>query len=154
MKSIILTAAMILGAQAHADGFVCENLNENLRIKVFHETQPQLGTRNAAIMVVSDPSVSAGRKTIATFSADNALLTNAGSTYTSDVDLRFKGSNRKGENIAGTKLGELDKIILHVNYSFAAPLADGAPVSGEAVLVRRAGDDIRVEMDCTRYLKN
>ena len=155
MKTLILTAAMmILGTAAHADGFVCENLSENLRIRVYHHTHPELGTRNVAVMIVSDPSVSAGRKTIATFNADSALLTSKSATYTADVDLRFSGSNRKGENIGGTKLGELNQVILSVAYSFSNPLAAGAEVDGEVTLTHRSNaQDITIPVACVRYLK-
>lgn len=153
-KLIVAAAMLILGSAAHADGFICENQEGNLRIKVFHHTQPELGTRNVAVMVVSDPTISSGRKTIATFDADKALLTSSSATYTASVDLRFATSNRKGENVGGTKLGELDQVILAVNYSFNEPVAAGTEVGGEAVLVRRgSASDIRIPMVCTRYLK-
>lgn len=155
MKKLILASILLLGAQSFADGFICQNLDQNLRIKVFHQTQPVMGTRNAAIMIVSDPSISDGHKTTATFSADNALLTSNSSTYTADVDLRFGTSDLKGRNIGGTKLGNLDQIILSVGFSYSDPVPAGTPISAEAVLIRRnGGDDIRIPMDCTRYLKN
>jgi len=156
MKKLILSTAMMIMAStaAHADGFLCDNQEGNLRIKVYHHTQPQLGTRNVAVMIVSDPTVADGRKTIATFDADKALLTSSSATYTANVDLRFSTSNRKGENVGGTKLGELDQIILHVDYSFDNPVPAGSEVGGEAVLVRRgSASDIRIPMNCSRYLK-
>lgn len=155
MTKLMLAAALIiLGHNVHADGFLCEDPSGTLRIKVYHHTQPELGTRNAAVMVVSDPTISSGRKTIATFDADKALLTSSSAVYTSNVDLRFSGSNRKGENIGGTKLGELDQIILSVDYSFSNPVPAGSEVGGEAVLVRRgSASDIRIPMVCSRYLK-
>ena len=154
MKNIVFVLAMTLSSTVFADGFVCESNEENLNIKVYNQTQPQLGTRNAAVMVVSDPRVASGRATIATFESADSLLTNDSSTYTSLVDLRYKNSNRKGENIAGTKLGELKYIVLHVNFSYAHPVAVGTRLAGEVTLVKRSGETIPVDMVCFRYLKN
>src|SRR4051812_11764687 len=103
MKKLVMMMALVLGSAAHADGFVCENLAENLKIRVFNKTNPEQGVRNAAIMIVSDPSVLAGNKTTATFEADNSVLTNDAAVYTAMVDLRRSGSDLKGRNLAGTK---------------------------------------------------
>lgn len=154
MKKIIFAAAMMIATAAHADGFVCENAEGNLRIKVYHQTQPELGTRNAAVMIVSNPLISAGRKTIATFEADDARLSSRSAVYTADVDLRFANSKRKGENIGGTKLGELDQVVLSVAYSFSQPVPAGTEVYGEVALVRRgSAPELVHQLSCTRYLK-
>jgi len=155
MKNAILSAVlMVFGAAAHADGFVCDNAETGLRLRAYHHTQPELGTRNVAALIVSDQNVAAGRKTIATFDADKAVVTSKSATYTANVDLRFSGASRKGENIGGTKLGELDSIVLNVYYSFANPVPAGSEVDGEVTLVRRQGEDIVLPVTCTRYLKN
>jgi hypothetical protein len=152
MKTALLLATL-LGSTAFADGFICDNGAGNLRIKVYHQTQPEMGTRNAAILIASDPTLGAGNKTIATFSADNALLSSHSASYQADVDLRYKTSDRKGENIGGTKLGDLDSIKLDVDYSFSNPVPAGTEVDAELTLVRRASSDIQMPMTCTRYLK-
>ncbi|MGZ3721602.1 MAG: hypothetical protein ACXVA9_01645 [Bdellovibrionales bacterium] len=154
MKKMILAAAVaLIGSSAMADGFVCENYDGNLRIKVYHQTQPEMGTRNAAIMIVSDPTIGSGRKTIATFAADNALLSSHSALYDANVDLRFKNSSRKGENIGGTKLGEVDHIKLDVDYSFNNPVPAGETVFAKLTLELRNGTNSRLDMTCTRYLK-
>ena len=153
LKSI-LVAASITGTSAVADGFVCENLDANVRVKVYNKTQPQEGTRNSAIMVLSDPSISSGKKTTATFEADNSLLDNHGSVYTSEVDLRFRSSNLKGRNFAGTKLGNVKFITLDVDFNYSHPVADGTQVGGELIVMKRNGtEDIHLPVICTRYLK-
>src|ERR1044072_840981 len=101
MKTLVLIASALVGASAFADGFVCENLDANLRIKAYNHTQAEEGTRVGATMIVSDPSISHGRSTIATFADADSLLTSDGASYTAKVDLRFNNSGRKGENIAG-----------------------------------------------------
>lgn len=151
---MMIAAMMFMGSAAQADGFICENYAGNLRMKVYHQTQPELGTRNVAVLVVSDPTLSHGRKTIAKFTADDALVTSHSASYTANVDLRYRNSNRKGELIGGTKLGELDHIILSVDHAFNSPVAAGTELGGVAVLVRRgSASDIQIPMVCTRYLK-
>lgn len=153
MKNVLVFLAAVFSAPAFADGFVCQSLEEGIKVKVFNHTHAEEGTRNAAIMIVSDLNVNGGRKTIATFEASDSLLTNDGATYTSKVDLRFNGSERKGENILSTKLGEVKFIILDIDFSYAYPVAAGEEVAGELILKKRNGEVIRTDVACTRYLK-
>lgn len=152
-KAILAIASLLISTSAFADGFICENAEGTLRLKVFHKTQPELGTRNSAILIVSNPAISAGRKTIATFEADDAVLGNEASTYTANVDLRFRNSNRRGELIGPTKLGELKHIVLDVDFSYARPVPAGTELSGEVVLLKRSGEQEAVDVVCARYLK-
>lgn len=155
MKAIlVLTAAALMATtQAKADGFVCTT-ETGMNVKVFNHTQPELGTRTGAIMVVSDSSVNSGRKTIATFKDLTGTLTSKELVYTSKVDLRFNDSGRKGEWIGGTKLGELSSVVLKLNFSYAAPKEESEYVSGKLILNKRNGEVLREAVDCARYLKN
>lgn len=153
------TTFMILGlalasTSAKADGFVCESKRENLVVRVYNHTQPQAGTRNGAVMVLSDSSVNAGNKTIARFSEVNGTLENEGVIYTATVDHRFNDSGRKGELVAGTNIGALKTIVLDLAFNYFYPLAADEYVRGDMVLVKRNGDKIQVALDCERYLKN
>lgn len=155
MKKLVVAAlaSLLTSAPAFADGFICDNAEGTLRVKAFHHTKPELGTRNSAILILSNPQISEGRKTIATMEADDALLTNEGSTYTAKVDLRFRNSARKGEAVGPTKLGELKLIVLDVDFSYARPVAEGTQVAGEVTLLKRSGEEVAVDVVCTRYLK-
>ena len=155
MKSFIAASLIALASQTvYADGFVCENTDHGLKVKVFNHTNPNVGTRTAAIMVVSDTSIAYSNKTIAKFESVTGLLTSKGATYTSKVDLRFNDSGRKGELIGGTKLGQLAKIELEVAFTIAAPIEDGETTPGYLTLVKRNGEFTGLDMDCVRYLKN
>lgn len=154
MKALIMFIAGLMATTANADGFVCENLEQNVRIKVYNQTSAELGTRSSAVMIISDPSVSHGRKTIAKFEAADGLLTNSGSRYVAEVDLRFSNSGRSGENLASTKLGEVDQIILDVDFLYSQPVEDEAEVSGVMYLKMREGRTRAVSLACERYLKN
>jgi len=154
-KSIVVMLAVFMGTQAWADGFRCQSIDGDLNVSVFNHTQPEIGTRVGAVMVLSDPSVKAGRKTIARFTGVNGTLASDSLTYIAKVDLRFKDSRRKGELLAGTRLGQLAEIQLDVDgFTYLQPIADGDLVSGTLSLTKRSGDIIEVAMDCVRYLKN
>ena len=153
MKKLILTIALLTTQNALADGFVCENIVGDLKVAVYNQVQPTKGTRNAAQMVLSNPTFMSGNKTIATFAAESGLLKNEATVYTANVDLRFTDSSRKGELIGGTKLGFLDQIELSVAHNYSKPLAEGAEALATLTLVKRNGEVLEQIMICTRYLK-
>ncbi|HRK08563.1 MAG TPA: hypothetical protein PLZ57_12400 [Pseudobdellovibrionaceae bacterium] len=151
----VVMATAILGAgAAHADGFECQSVDGDLNLKVYNHVEASIGTRVASTMIVSDPSVSFGRKTIAAFTDAKGTLKSSGALYTAKVDLRMSESKRKGEYLVGTRLGELAKIQVAVDFSYAAPVEDGAELAGRAQFVKRNGDLIERGLTCTRYLKN
>lgn len=156
MKTLVLALLAVTGFSnvAKADGFICEDHYGTLKIRVYHNVQSRKGTRSAAKLIVSDPRVSDGRKTIATFDQADGLLSSRELTYTADVDLRFKNSSRKGELIGGTKLGELDQIELNVDFSYAYPLKNGEEANAILRLIKRNGQEKEIDMVCARYLKN
>lgn len=154
MKAILVTMAILATAtMAKADGFVCTS-ESGIVTRVYNSTDANVGTRSAAVMVLSDSSIGQGNKTIAKFSAERGTLTSSKQVYTSKVDLRFTDSARKGELIGGTKLGELAQIVLEVEFSYAAPVAHGDEVAAELTLEKRNGQVIVEEATCARYLKN
>jgi hypothetical protein len=155
MKNLALAlVALSVSAVAHADGFVCQTHEGDLTIKAYNNTQAENGTRNAAVLVLSDPSVGAGKKTIARFTDINETLTNVGASYDATVDLRFNDSDLAGRNIGGTKLGQLKTVHLDVDFSYSTPVAAGASVEGTLVLIKRNGSELTHAVTCTRYLKN
>ncbi len=154
MKTLIVLIAMVSAQAASADGFRCQTVDGDLNLKIYNQTSPEMGTRSAATMVLSDPHVGHGRKTIAKFSAEKGTLTSKEVAYTANVDLRFVDSSAKGENIAGTKLGELDTIKAAIGFSYNNPVADGTELAGRLVLVKRNGQKIYADLACERYLKN
>lgn len=138
---------------AFADGFECQTAAQDLTVKIYNHTTPSAGTRVAAVMVVSDPAISIGNKTIARFTDTNGLLSSRSSRYEANVDLRFNDSSRKGELILGTKLGMLDTIIADIDFSYAAPVGAGEEVEGKLILVKRDGQRVYADLVCARYLK-
>ncbi len=155
MKTALI-ALMTLGfsTAAMADGFVCYTQDAVYGVKVFNQTDPNAGTRNGAIMIVSDNRVDYGRKTIATFEAGKTLFDDDGARYIANVDLRYSNSNRAGENFLGTKLGQIDTMILDMDFNYGVPMAHGEGVAGRLIVLKRNGAKIEAKLACSRYLKN
>jgi hypothetical protein len=149
--ALAVAAASFVSTSAFADGFVCTS--GDLKVKVYNQTNPNAGTRNAAVMILSDESVQQGNKTIAKFTAPQTLSNDAAS-YTAKVDLRYGNSNRAGEYIAGTRLGQIDTITLDVEFSYNTPVDSGDYAMGLLTVVKRNGDVTELDMDCERYLRN
>jgi hypothetical protein len=155
MKQFI-AMVLVLGsaAQAQADGFRCETSDGDLRITMYNHTSPNSGTRNSSTMVLSDPAVQSGRKTIAKFSSVKGNVSNSGASYEAVVDLRVRETKRAGERLLGTRLGELDSILVDVDFNYGTPVMAGDILPGRLVAIKRSGKRIVRELDCARYLKN
>jgi hypothetical protein len=158
MKTLTILAALALTASfstaAHADGFTCQTADGSVNVKIYNNTDPSVGTRVAAIMVLSDPSISDGKKTIARFTDVNGTIESRGTTYVANVDLRFNDSSLKGRNFLGTKLNNVDTITADIDFSYNSPVANGEEVKGSLRIARRSGAAIDAELSCVRYLKN
>jgi len=154
MKKLIILLSTILSANmAKADGFECETNAGDLNIKVYNHIMPSIGTRNGAVMVVSDPEVSFGRKTVAVFTSEEGTLYNSGSKYYANVDERFNNIP-KGEYLSGTRIDYLKSIILDVDFTYSTPVAFNSIVDGWVILTRENGSQIKEAVLCERYLKN
>jgi hypothetical protein len=154
MKKLVLLVAMIVSQNAMADGFVCQTEEGDLNVKIYNHVNPQDGTRNGSTMVLSDPSVGMGRKTIAKFTDIKDTLSGSGTLYEAKVDLRVVESRARGELIAGTKLGQLAKIVVGLRYNYLMPVEHGELVTGWMFLQKRNGEEIHRQLECSRYLKN
>jgi hypothetical protein len=154
MKTLFTTLVLALSTTAFADGFKCEQLDHNINVKVFNNTSAEAGTRNAAVMVFSDASVAYGNKTIASFSSSKRKLGQNGTSYLAVVDLRVSESNRSGENILGTKLGQIKEIYVDINHNYSQPIEAGDETEGTISVVKRNGKISTFDINCVRYLKN
>lgn len=150
LKNLIIASLLLAGFRASADGFLCRATEEKLHVTVYNSTK---APRLAEVMIVSDPTIAYGRQTIARFFRDSGTLTNKGASFVGIVDANVPDTARSGENIAGTKLGQIKDLALAVDFSYARPVADGEELEGLLVLTKRNGDVINVEMECLRYLK-
>lgn len=151
MKKLIVITMLAMGMNAQADGFVCTT-ESGLNVRVYNHINAEDGTRNASRMVVSDPSLQYGNKTIASFTDVKSTLASYRQTYVAKVDLRVSESNRGGELIAGTKLKYIDLLVLSVDFSYANP--NVRDVEAVLTVIKRNGDEIVEAANCRRYTKN
>jgi hypothetical protein len=142
-----------LSGNAFADGFDCQTADGSTNVKIYNHVQAENGTRNGAIMILSNTAVSGGSKTIARFTDINGRLGSRSSVYVADVDLRFNDSNQKGKLLLGTKLGFVNTITADLDFSYTTPVNAGEEVSGKLTIAKRDGNLIQANLVCTRYLK-
>jgi len=146
-----LLAVVSFSAQVRADGFVCDATHESLRIQVYNRTHPRDGTRNVAVMVLSDPSKVRGERTLMRFDADNDELSNHGAIYTAWVEPEIE--TLLDRRVQGIQLGQLREIVLRVDFSYRYPIGHKTLVPGVLELYQLNGDQLWVDLDCRRYLK-
>jgi hypothetical protein len=151
-KFLVFSLVLAAAPAAFADGWVCQTA-QGLRAAVYNHTAATVGTRSGAVMILSDETVQEGRKAIARFTDTHGTLGNSGATYVANVDLRFADSRRAGEYLAGTRLGYVDQVILDIDFSYAAPVAEGTTAEGDLIVVKRDGKRIVQSVECSRYLK-
>lgn len=151
--SLVLTLVAIAGLvpSARADGFVCDATHESLRIQVYNRTQPEDGTRNVAVLVLSDPSKAKGERTLMRFDADNDGLTNSGAHYTVVVKPLILPMVDRA--VQGIQLGQLREVVLGIDFSYHYPIPGDDRVAGVLELYQLNGDELFVDLDCRRYLK-
>lgn len=155
--TVMMIAGMITGAAAQADGFNCQGRSTGIKIKLYNNTQPEMGSRKVAVMVLSNPEIASPNKTISKFNGANTLSYKGYGKYEAKVDFRFKDTGHPGELIGGTKLGQLKTINLDLNFSYNTldvELAKVSSVTGVIKYVKRNGDINSESVTCARYLKN
>ncbi len=164
MKTIMfLLATLITTAPAFADGFRCEGVNTGIQIKIFNYTDYSMGTRTPAVMVVADPTVRSPSKTVAIFKHENQNLSYLGNgLFEGQVDLRYSETGRKGENIAGTKLGYLKSIQVQLfsefgrkfSYEKADDFKNNEILDARYYYLKRNGEILEEKAVCKRYIKD
>jgi hypothetical protein len=157
MKTLFVAMmAVVAASSAQAEGFKCEGVNTGVNVNVYNHVEASAGTRKVAIMIVSDSYVNSPNKTIAKFTDDydnNTLSYLGNGVYQAKVDLRYIESRRKGENVGGTKLGQLQYINLHV-FKSGSKMKNGEATDARISYIKRNGEVLEEKAICTRYLKD
>lgn len=149
----LATAATLVSAQARADGFICGTDDRELEVQVYNQTDASRGTRNASVMILSDPSADDGSQVIARLDGSNADLSNNGSYYV--VQLKQAQETEASDvYVSAFQLSQIETITLDVHFSYEDPLPAGAPMDGTLTLVGTTGHQDRKPVSCVRYLKN
>ena len=160
MKISIVTILVTLAfaSVSRADGFTCRSTDGNLSVKVFDYVHSRYGTRNPAVMVVSNPKLPRGYRTLAVFSsADGTLqaISHRGEyrTYVGRVDFN-SNSIHKHVFVLSDPMTNLAAVQLHIYFNYnKSRIANGGEVMGVVELVSRNGRHIYSETSCKRYLK-
>lgn len=150
MKKTIALLTLLLTTAAYADGFRCATLPGDIGITVYNHTQPSEGTRNGAVMILSDRNQESGSRTIATFRDIASTLDNSGARYEANVDLRFKEINK----VSSFDIQGLDTVVLDVDYIYSHPVNAGTQLTGRITYTQRNGHSSTEDVICERYLKN
>lgn len=150
MKSLALILFVLASASvAHADGFTCDNADQQVRVKLQNHVQSQYGTPSTAIMVISDINADLGSQTLIT-STD---ITQDGAFWTANTP----------DGDSETKLGDLylaqiQKVTLDIpSFNYNDTNKDGNTYEGvlyiyDNVNSNRSAD--RITLDCTYSTKN
>lgn len=138
-----------------ADGFICESPQGYLRIKIFHHTSFQTGgTRKVAVMVLSNPRVPMGKRTIGVFNESKGNLLRDSSAYIANFDFRFKGLYSKPQEfIKDISKRDIQTLEITPNFNINEPIAPAAKLKARFKMNLRSGQAYQGWIECIRYLK-
>jgi len=156
----------LFSSGSFADGFVCDSIDKSLRVKVYHQTKPERGTRNVAVMVLSDQTRPHGDKTIAVFNARGRELVNQSATYVARIDYASPEALSTFVNdsdVLGAALSRLKRLIVNVDFSYLDPVKPNTVLPGTLHMIEKDSEKDRekdseevsaIDLKCRRYLKN
>ncbi len=144
MKTLAVSLLMILAPLAYADGYVCESTQKNLHLEV-----QQVAVDSATIRV-SDPRANSA-EIIAQFSNARSNLNNRAASYEAKPDFDTLQLVNDGA-IGNTRLSELARVNVAMDFSYGKPLVDGEYVPGALYLTRHDASVEFIELDCERSL--
>jgi len=136
-KSVQLLTALafgIFGTAAFADGFKCVGEDSDYNVKLFNKVMPEDGTRNPAVLVISD-----AHGTLLVRRDSDISKTNRQNTVRYTVD----GSRKLGADTA----------ILQVRFKQGREvIEEGDTRPGQLILITDGEKEV-LELSCERYLK-
>jgi hypothetical protein len=150
MKSFALILFALAGASvAHADSFVCENTDQQIRVKLQNHVHAGLGTRSAAIMVISDTSADVGNRTLIT-SQD---ITQSGPFWTATTS-----AGDSETKLGALFLAQIAKVTLDIpSFNFNDANKDGTTYDGILYIYDDAASNRSadlIQLNCTYSTKN
>ncbi len=77
-----------------------------------------------------------------------------GASYFAFVDLRVGESSRAGENVLGSKLGNIKEIYVDINFDYSVQLLDGQITDGYMPVIKGNSRNTIHDITCIRYLNN
>jgi hypothetical protein len=135
---------------ARADGFLCGTDDRELNITVYHDTQSDEGTRNMAVMILSDPDAPKSQQTLARFDESNAQLSTQGTNY--DAQIENTESREAEVYVSSLPLSNIRSVDLNVAFSYSDPAPSNQTMPGVLTIEATTGT-ITKDVSCVRYLK-
>lgn len=128
----------------------CESVDGDVQFQILMEVRNKNESPQALGMTVTDLNVSADRSEIATFMYNDGVLNNTNGVVVGYVDLANPRTSRKGERIAGTRLGHLRSIMVDLDIDFTTRPTVGEKYSAQAVYLKKIGEELVQDLDCSR----
>jgi hypothetical protein len=155
---LALTLVTIAPTLALADGFDCTGRNSGIEVKIYNNTDPSMGTRTPAVLIVSDPSRDYGDRTIATFKNDQITAEGHG-TYFATTDTVDHRPTADAQVLQNSRLGHLENVLLKMNFSYAEEFLTDLTkkpesFSGSVYYQETSGATRNESVRCTHYLKD
>jgi hypothetical protein len=149
--------ASLMTATTLADGFICLNDKQDLKVQVYNHSSSELGTRKASVLVLSHTQRPIGQRTIAKFAELEGTLISHGATYTGQInDSVMVGDGEKA--IGGVSLFKVNYLMIDIDFTYEKPLKNGDKTTAMMNLIKtdretESSIELEYEMVCTRYLK-
>lgn len=121
----------LVSSVAMADGFRCSG--EGFRVKMYNQVQPDLGTKNPAVLVVFEK----GTGTLA-------------SLYGDEIEAEYSSETVM---YAGQTNGKLDGRFVHVNLEIEKQPSVDAETHAARLIVAENGLRRIAHLACSRYIK-
>jgi hypothetical protein len=150
LAGLSILSLLAVSGVARADGFLCGTDDRELNITVYHDTKSDEGTRNMAVMILSDPDQPKDQQTIARFDDSNAQLSTQGTDYVAQID---DTSSRQADiYVSSLPLSNIRSVDLNVAFSYTDPASNGQTMPGVLTIEATSGT-ITKDVSCVRYLK-
>lgn len=148
---------LMIPASALADGFICHGDQSGIEMAIYNQVNPHLGTRNPAVLVISDPALATSNHTEARFSPElNNFRYEGHGNYVAEVHgnvFLFDSTS-----VAGHAVNSLNEIRLKIVFSYdkdAIALVDSIDEIPGTIEYTDLNNQVSNESaSCSRYRKH
>lgn len=135
MKAFVISVLVLVSSQSFASGFVCTG--QGFNVKMYNQVQPSLGTKNAAVLIVS---------------------TEQGGTVAVLRDSEIeKSASANTVSYSGMANGYQHGRFMHVELQVVKQAVASGPYAGQhfaLLTVNTDSKNLKAKLACQPYLKN
>ncbi len=151
--SLVLLVLALLPSLSNADSFNCDSSGvEHLHVRIQNNTDPALGTRTAAVLLVTDTQAAFGERTLIV----SRELKQNGTYWTVDISTDVSGVT--GKTIGEYDKSELSQVQVYIPaFTYNEGEKDGAEYPGHLFLFKTGEtNDISqdIELGCIYTTKH